>query len=544
MAKRYREWSPDQSFLLPPSPRDWLSEDHLVYFLLELGDELDLSAIERAIQQKDSRGNRPFDPRLMTVLLLYGYCIGVASSRKLEQACQTDVAFRVLCAGHHPDHSAIAEFRRQHLQALRGLFLQVLRLCQAAGLVKLGHVALDGTKVAANASKHKAMSYERMLKKEAELSEEIDRLLQQAERTDQEEDARHGRGRRGDELPEELRRREGRRAKIRRARQALEAEAARARAAAEAARAKEAQAQAEQAEAAKAEQAKRRAEQALQRAAEAAEKAAEKAKERLEQAEAEARAAAEQTATAAERRRASAAQQRRDDAEQALQALLHREPPPAGPQWPEHQVPTTASGDPTATAQRNFTDEASRIMKAGTGYVQAYNCQLAVDEGHQIIVAEGVTNQAPDTQHLPVLLDAVIANCEHVPEKATADAGYFSLENASYCEAHGIDGYLAPGRQKHEQPAPPEAALAAPTPNDAAARMRQKLQTAPGRAAYARRKAVVEPAFGQIKEARGFRRFLLRGLEQVRGEWALICTGHNLRKLFSARTRLAAASTS
>lgn len=534
MAKQYREWLPEQSFLLPPSPREWLPEDHLAYFLLEVIGELDLGAIERAIQSKDPRGNRPFDPRLMTVLLLYGYCIGVASSRKLEQACYTDVAVRVLCAGQQPDHSAIAEFRRRHLQALRALFLQVLRLCQAAGLVKLGHVALDGTKVAANASKHKAMSYQRMLKKEAELQQGIDQLLTQAETVDQEEDALYGSGRRGEELPEELRRREGRRAKIRQARQALEAEAARVRAAQEATRARQAQAEAEKVDEEQREAADRRVEEAKQKAEAMAAKAIEKAEQRLAQAEAEAHAASEHIVRPVDQRRANVAEQRREAAEQALSSLCRGEQGATSPSWPGHQAATTSVGDPAASAQGNFTDPESRIMKSGSGFVQAYNCQLAVDEGHQVIVAEGVTNQAPDAQHLPALLDQVATNCGRDPERATADAGYFSRENADHCEARGIDAYLAPGRQKHGSAVPEVIPPDQATPADSAQRMREKIRTAAGRAAYARRKAVVEPTFGQIKEARGFRRFLLRGLENARGEWALICTGHNLLKLFRA----------
>ena len=167
MVKQYRPWLPAQDYLLPPSPRDWLPTNHLVFFLLDRMATLDLREVERASHAKDARGTRPYDPRLMTALLLYGYCVGLASSRKLEQATYTDVACRVLAGECHPDHTAIATFRRRHLRALQRLFVQILRLCQRAGLVALGHVALDGTKVQANASKHKAMSYARMLKTEA-----------------------------------------------------------------------------------------------------------------------------------------------------------------------------------------------------------------------------------------------------------------------------------------------------------------------------------------------------------------------------------------
>jgi transposase len=225
MVKQYRPWLPYQPHLFPPSPREWLPDTHLVHFLLDVVDPLDLSAIERAIAAKDARGTRPYNPRMMTALLLYGYCVGLASSRKLEQATYSDVAFRVLAGECHPDHAAIAAFRRTHLQALQRLFVEVLRLCQKAGLVTLGHVALDGTKLQANASKHKAMSYARMLKTEAQLEAEMAQLLATAERVDQEEDARYGKGRRGDELPAELARRDSRLRKIREAKAALEREA-------------------------------------------------------------------------------------------------------------------------------------------------------------------------------------------------------------------------------------------------------------------------------------------------------------------------------
>jgi transposase len=540
MVKQYRPWLPYEPYLFPPSPREWLPAEHLVHFVLDVVESLDLSDIERTIAAKDARGTQPYNPRLMTALLLYGYCVGLASSRKLEQATYSDVAFRVLAGECHPDHSAIAAFRRTHLQTLQRLFVQVLRLCQQAGLVKLGHVALDGTKIQANASKHKAMSYARMLKSEAQLEAEIAQLLTQAERVDQQEDALYGQERRGDELPEELARRESRLRKIREAKAALEAEAA-------AARAREVAEQAERArqKAVDDETARGAAARAAERAAAARTTARQKALERVQQARAAAQAARAQAKTRSERRRARAAEQELKRAERELEKLAQaaaedQERPAAAtePAMPEHQVPAAPDGTPKPEAQRNFTDPESRIMKRGSDYLQGYNCQAAVDEAHQIIVACDVSNQAPDPEHLAPMLDEIGANCGALPERLTGDNGYYTDENVRYCASRGVDPYLAVGRQPHgcdEKPPPEESACKQA--------MRTKLATPAGHTVYARRKAVVEPSFGQIKEARGFRRMLLRGRDAVRAEWALICTGHNLLKLFGAARRGRATAT-
>lgn len=445
--KSYRAWSPDHQFLFPPSMRDWLPEDHLVHFVMDVVAGLDLSAIERVLQEKDHRGERPWNPRMMVALLVYGYCLGIRSSRRLERATYEDVAFRFLTANEQPDHSSIASFRKLHLRALSDLFLQVLRLCQAAGMVKLGRVALDGTKVKANASRHKAMSYARMKEREAELREEIGRMLNEAGVADADEDAIHGAGDRGDELPSELRRRQGRLRKIEEAKRALEAEAAAARA-----------------------------------------------------------------AELAERERAN--------------EIPPEDPPP--PVLPSHQVGHRADGSPEDKAQRNFTDPDSRIMKAGKDFVQGYNSQVVVDDRHQVILATGVTNQAPDAQHLPPMMAAVEANMGARPVEALGDAGYYSAKNVGYCERTGIRALLSVAREKHvldDGPSPwPEV--------DPRAAMHARLRSVLGAAAYRRRKCIVEPVFGQIKEARGIRTFLLRGLEKVRGEWNLICLTHNMLKLF------------
>jgi hypothetical protein len=376
--------------------------------------------------------------------------VGIASSRKIEQRCHEDVAFRVVTGNTQPDHTCISEFRRVHLTELAALFLQVLKLCEKAGLVKLGHVALDGTKMKANASKHKAMSYEFMKRREQELRVKIEGLLRAAEEADAEEDARYGQDRRGDELPAELQRAEGRRARLRELMAKLEAEA----------------------------------------------------KEQKQAAESE------------------AARPSGDD----------EEPPPTGPTpLPSHRVPAKEDGTPTDKAQRNFTDGDSRIMKAGDGFVQAYNCQAAVDEAHQIIVAQAVTNQPPDVEHFVPMLDRVEANCGRAPDAASADAGYFSESNVAAALDRGVDPFIATGRGRHAEPTPavrgrPPKTL---TPRQ---RMARKLATRRGRRLYSRRKVIAEPPFGQIKN-RGFRQFLLRGLEKVRGEWSLITLTHNLLKL-------------
>jgi len=534
MSKQYVPWTPDQSFLLPPSPREWLPEDHLVYFVLDVVAGLSLDTIERAIQAKDARGNRPFNPRMMVALLLYGYCVGTASSRKLERATHVDVAFRVLTGGVHPDHTAISEFRRVHLEALKGLFVQVLRLCQKAGLVKLGHVALDGTKVKANASKHKAMSYERMGKSEKQLEEEIQKLLEEAEREDAEEDERYGKDKRGDELPEELRRRETRQKAIQRAKQGLEAEAAQARAEELKEQAERAKVKAEQEEGSQ-----KKADERAEEARKASEKARTKAEEWLADAEQEALKAGEQAGTRVEQCAARAAERAAEAAERHLEkvtrTLFSEAEMGDQPSLPEHRVQADAEGNPKPSAQRNFTDPDSRIMKSGSDFVQAYNCQVIVSEGHQIIVAQAATNQAPDVEHLMPLVNQMEGNLGQLPEVLTADTGFWSEKNASFCEAKGIDPYIATGRQKHglATPAATDEKPATAKP-DVREPMRQKLRTEDGRKVYSRRKAVVEPVFGQLKEARGFRRFLLRGIESVRGEWSLICTGHNLLKLFNA----------
>ena len=461
MSKQFSDCNLNQLLLLPASLQDWLPEGHLARFLAEVVETLDLSAIYSKYEEGDGRGLAAYDPRMMVRLLIYGYCRGVASSRRVERATYEDVGFRYLAADQHPDHTTIGDFRKEHLAELSQLFVQVLRLCQQAGLVKLGHVALDGTKMQANASKHKAMSYERMGEAEKKLQQEVQVLLAEAARVDAEEDGKYGKGKRGDELPAELARRERRLEKIQEAKAALEQEAK------------------ERAEKEKA-------------------KVEEQLKERAKQ-------------------------------EQERGRKLSGRPP---------QVPDPQQVKPEPKAQRNFTDPDSRIMKDGATkeFVQAYNAQAAVDEQAQVIVAASITQEANDKQQLVPMLEQVRVLTGSVPQQATADAGYFSEKSVTDQRLQGINLLVAPDRQKHGEEVP---SATGPPLGEAGVteRMRHKLRTPEGQAVYKLRKAVVEPVFGQIKEQRGFRRFLLRGLVKVEAEWKMICTTHNLLKLFRSGWR-------
>jgi transposase len=424
MAKTFRTYVPEQNLLLPASLREWLPDDHLSYFVSDVVDQLDLSAIERVYEEED-RGQPPYHPRMMTKILLYGYCVGVFSSRRIQKRLVEDVAFRVLAAGNQPDFRTIADFRKLHWKALEELFRQMLRLTLETGMMKLGRVAVDGSKVKGNASKHKAMSYGRMNETEKRLREEVRKLLKQAEAADQEEDSRYGRDRRGDELPEELQRRETRIARIREAKHALE------------------------------------------------ERAREQAKSKGK------------------------------DPEEA---------------------------QPTKKAQYNFTDPESRMLKGSDGFVQGYNTQIAVEPVFQLIVGQRVTQAANDKQQMVPLVEAIEEQSGQKPEGVLADNGYCSDENLKYLARKRMEGFVATGKQKHGERR--KACQRGPLPREASQveRMERKLETKVGAAVYATRKFIVEPVFGQIKQARGFRQFLLRGIEKVRGEWALICMTHNILK--------------
>lgn len=432
MSKTFRPYEPGQMFLMPASLQDWLPKDHLVYFISDVVDHLDLSAIWSRYEEE--RGYPPYHPAMMVKVLLYAYCLGVPSSRKIAKRLEEDIGFRVLAANNTPDFRTISDFRKDHLKVLAALFLQVLRLCQKAGLVQVGHVSLDGTKVKANASKHKAMSYKRMKEEESRLEAEIAGLLQKAEAEDAAEDRRYGRDKRGDELPPELAFREGRLAKIREARAALEAEA---------------------------------------------------------------------------------------------RAEVERGDDKGG----------KATGMPADKAQRNFTDPESRIMPGpgGQQFEQCYNAQAAVDSRRQVIVAAEVTQQPSDKGLAVPLMAQVQANTGRLPREMSADAGYFSSDAVQELSARGIDVYMPPDRMQHTYRMPVAPRGRIPTGLSTADRMRRKLKTKQGRQRYGLRKELSEPVFGQIKQARGFRQFLLRGTVKVHGEWQLICTGHNLLKLFGAR---------
>ena len=445
MAKVYRSYFPEQDFLLPPSLREWLPEGHLAYFVSDLIDQLDLSQIEQHYECEE-RGYPPYHPRMMTKVLVYSYCVGVFSSRRLEKRLSEDIAFRVLAAGNEPDFRTISEFRRIHLKALEGLFVQVLQLALKLGTMKLGRVAIDGTKIKANASEHKAMSYERMLREEQRLREEVKRLLAEAEQTDKDEDKRYGRNRRGDELPAELARREERLKRIAEAKKALE-----------------------------------------------------------------------------ERARAEAEQKQK--------------------QKDGDNKPGSSSGDkrrspvqPQPKAQHNFTDPESRIMKGADGFVQAYNAQAAVEPVLQLIVGQALTQQANDKQQLLPMIDAIKRQAKQRIREVLADSGYCSEENLCKAAKKKVDLYVATGKQKHNQPVAQSPRGRIPKSATLVERMKRKLMTRAGRAIYARRKIIVEPVFGQIKQAQGFRQFLLRGVEKVRSEWALVCATHNVLKLHRACT--------
>jgi transposase len=430
MPKGYRPYLPEQDLLLPPSLGDWLPENHLAYFVSDVVDQLDLSPIHE-VYERDLRGQPPYDPRMMTKLLVYGYCVGVYSARKIQQRLSEDVGFRVLAAGNAPDFRTISDFRKIHLATLEGLFEQVLKIVLETGAMKLGRVALDGTKVKASASKHKAMSYDRMREQEKAIRAEVKALMARAEAADAEEDARYGKDQRSDELPEELQRRETRLQRIREAKKALEARA-------------------------------------------------------RQEAEAEGQPAEETK--------------------------------------------------PEAKAQYNFTDPESRIMKSTEGFVQAYNAQIAVEPDFQLIVGQAVTQAANDKEQMVPMVETIEAQSGQRPAELLADSGYCSEKNLEHLESADqpekkIEAYIATDRQKHgERRVCPRGPL--PKGATRVERMKRKLQTKAGAAIYAARKAIVEPVFGQIKQARGFRRFSLRGLAKVRAEWAFVCLTHNILKLY------------
>lgn len=445
MSKTYRPWNVDQAMLLPPSVQELVPAGHLAHFVRNLvRDLLDLSAI--LDEYAEERGYPPYHPVMMTALLLYSYCQGVYSSRRIAAACEQRVDFMAVTAMQTPDFRTISDFRKRHLAALGGLFVQVLALCEQTGLVKLGHVALDGTKIKANASKHKAMSYGRMKQREPELAAEVQKWLEQAAASDAAEDEALGEQRRGDELPEWVVNKQKRQAKIQEAMAALEADAA-----------------------------------------------------------AEAPGAATEPQPCA---------------------------PPADDSGGQELAATPPPAVPPDKAQRNFTDPESRIMKTPNGFQQSYNAQAAVDADSQVIVAAGLTNAGNDKQQVTPMAARIEANTGRTPKEMSADNGYCSEENLAELERLGIRGYVATGRQKHGKAS--ATGKGAGRSGTRVQRMSRRLKQGGHRSRYRLRKQTVEPVFGQIKGARGFRQFHLRGLTKVAGEWQLICLAHNLLKLAKA----------
>lgn len=455
-AKTFRRYDQHQCFLLPPSLDEWLPEDHEARFVSEVVEDLlDLSPIYKSYTSTE--GAPPYHPKMMLKLLLFAYATGVTSSRELERRCRVDVALRFLSANEVPDHRSLSRFRRRHLAALEDLFTQLLALCAKAGLVRLGRVALDGTKLDANASKHKAMSYDHIVPKIEQLEAEVKSLLEEAERVDEAEDEAFGKDRRGDELSAELSRRESRLEKLRAAKEAIEAEA------------------------------KEKAEAAARAKAEAGGKSEEEVEDAAEQAAARAK--------------------------------------------------------PKPSAQRSFTDPDSRMMKTNHGFDYAYNAQAVVDELSQVILAAEITDEASDVNQLVPMINKTeenlaAAGVEGTPDTYLADAGYCSEDNLAATEDLDADVLAATGRQRHVERF--QTAPRGPIPKNATRRerMARKLRTKKGRADYARRKAIVEPAFGQMKVRQHAGQLRLRGRDGAVGEWTLHAICHNLRKLMGARSAL------
>lgn len=467
-AKSYRPWNPSHYAQETHCPATQLPEGDLVFFLLDTVPQLGLARLY-AYYEDETRGAPPFDPAEMACLLLYSYCVGVFSSRKIALACERNLAFLAIVGSDRPDFRTISDFRKIHLDALADLFVDVLRLAQAAGLIRLGNLALDGTKIQGNASRHKAMSYGYLKKEEQRLRAEIDALLQQAQTQDADDDAALG-SRRGDELPDELRRRQDRLAVIAAAKQRLEAQA---------------------------------------------------------------------------RADADAERQRRQEQEAERQRTGRKR---------RGKEPAPIVDTPDDKAQTNFTDPELKMMKANNkGWDYCGNAQASVDGACQIIVSCDVVDAANDKQQAVPLAQAARINLAQAgsaapkdaagqPQKipTTMDTGYYSETAMRDLEALGFDPYAATGRQHHHASEP---TAAAPLPAEATAKekMAAKLRTPAGKAIYARRKAIVEPVFGQIKGVRGFRRFLLRGLAKVRKEWRLVCLTHNLLKIWRYRCALSGA---
>ena len=453
----FRPWQPEQGQLLPQYTRQVLGEKHLACFFADLAEVLDFSPILKAYTKEC--GQPAYHPVMMTLLLMYAYSRGVSSSREIERRCETDLGFRYLSGGEKPDHDTLCAFRVKHLEAFRALFVDTLRVAQEAGLKKVGHLSVDGTKVKAAASKHKAMSYGRMQESIQKLDEQVKRLLEEAAALDEQEQARYGKGSRGDELPEEFNNLVTRAEKLKQARDRLEAD---------------------------------------KKVALAVEK--EKRIEKIRKAQQELEEEARQKAQA--------------QGEKAEEAVV----------------------DPKA--QRNFTDPQSRIMPRDGSFQQSYNAQVAVDADTQLIVAQEVGQSPNDVRQLEPMVSQVQANTGLVPQQLSADSGYFCREDIEKVQAMGVEPFVAVGRAQHGQE--PEAAPRGRIAKGLSfkERMGRKLRTKKGKRAYARRKVTAEPVIGQVKNG-VLKRFSLRGLFKVRGEFSLACAVHNLKKLWNTGQGLA-----
>jgi len=424
MQGNFKPYNQDQIFLFPKSLKDFIPKGHLVYLIDDIVEKFDLTPI---IQKYSTNGCRAYAPVMLTKILFYAYCTGVYSSRKIAQRLEENVFFMYLSAMQYPDFRTISDFRKNHLKELSEFFVEVLRLCQELKLIRFGHISLDGSKVKANASKHKAMSYGRMQKKKDELEREVEELLKKANEVDEQEDKEYG-DKRGDELPEELQFKENRLRKIKEAMGRLEKEA--------------------------------------------------KAK---------------------------------------------------GKERPEDK------------AQTSFTDKESKIMKTPMGFQYAYNAQCAVDDANQVIVAQDVSNSGSDRDKLKPMVRKIKKNTGCKPEKLSADNGYLSEGNLEYLRSKKIDGYIAIGNEKKLKDAVSVHPVSKNRPcirdkqitkGSLKEGMLNKLKSEEGSKVYKRRKAIVEPVFGQMKWARGFRQFSCRGLAKAKGEFAILCTAHNILKIW------------
>ena len=444
MSSKFRPVDRDTLCLLPPSVQDWLPDDHLARFVVDVVDRLDLGALER---RYSGGGKDPHHPALLLGLLFYGYATGVFSSRRLERATCDSVAFRHIAANSHPDHDTIASFRKRFLEDLQGLFVRILLIAQETGLLKLGNVSPDGTKVQANASRHRALSWGHAKRLEEQLRAEVSALLEQAAQAEDSEP--------DPDVPEELKRRAERLAVIEAAQAEIE----------------------------------RRAQE---------------------------RHAAEQA-----------------DHEERLEARREKEEKTG--RKPRGRPPQAPQAGPRDADQVNLTDPESRIMPTSNGFEQACNAQSGVDIESHLVVTADVVDRCSDKREVAPTLDALDALPAALgqPVGLLADTGHFSRANVAHCEAAGLTPHIATGREAHNVPLAERRASPPPCPEDAdpATRMAHRLQTPEGRALHARRKSTVETVFGIIKEAMGFRRFHLRGLQAVRGEWTLTCLAWNLKRM-------------